>query len=47
MMSSFKIKEVNEMATMLINSDSKRNKDSSMMTLPDPDAQTKSAVTRP
>ena len=34
MMSSFNINEVNEMATMLMNSDSKRNKESSMMTLP-------------
>ena len=34
MMSSFKINEVNEMATMLMNSDSKRKSERSMMTLP-------------
>jgi hypothetical protein len=34
MMSSFKIREVNEIATILMNSASKRKSDNNMMTLP-------------
>lgn len=34
MMSSFRINEVNEMATMLMNSDSNKKRERSMMTLP-------------
>lgn len=34
MMSSFRINDVNEMATMLMNSDSNKKRERSMMTLP-------------